>query len=290
MDPGISIWSPVIISSLIAPRTCRQIRRHKIDFPYKDIHDPKIKNIRTQVERKGKMAEVRINMELVAMAEDEEGRMSIISRSELIKERLNLREFDRTLPIDKDIQLIMRLQDLKWDGELYKNELIINYSISYTIIAVEEQVVKLYRTEESIHEPVSSHESAATAELYDETQPMAGHEEQDMDRTAVIEVDRMRNDNEELTRQLHFYEMDLMSLRHGIKKAEQRNIELGRELKVTRETVRQLQETISRQDLLLCKYKNHSLNNSGEKASVTTVNKSELPLGRRIKRMFMNSE
>ncbi|PKM77494.1 MAG: hypothetical protein CVU90_06505 [Firmicutes bacterium HGW-Firmicutes-15] len=268
MTQDISLWSPVIVASLVAPCICQRESRLGTDQIYKRMEDIKVKIKNPRIEWQGNILEARMNLEIIALLEDQTGHTQLISRQEIIKDRVALREFDRSLEKEKDAGFIIQIQDLKWDGEMQGNELIISYSLSYMIFAVREQVVKLYADEEM---------EISNEEPENDLQGME------------MEINRVRNDNEKLNRKLFLYERDLMSLQRGIKKAENRNVALSSELSRSLELVEKLRDAITRKDLLICTYEKPQNENRKKTLPPLAMGGEEFKLGQRIKRMLMNS-
>jgi hypothetical protein len=272
----ICLWSPVIVASLATPRICQRKSRFRTDQIFKRMEDIKVKIKNPRAEWQGKILEVRMNLEIIALLEDQTGHTQLISRQEIIKDRVVLREFDRPLEQEKDAVFIVQIQDLKWDGDLQGNELIISYSLSYMLFAAREQVVKLYSDEEM---------EFSNEEQENDWQGI----ETGIDTEIDTEIDRVRNDNEILHRKLFLYERDLMSLQRGIKKVESRNVALSLELNGTREREKKLRDAITRKDLLICRYENPQNEARKKLLPLPSMGDEEFKLGQRIKRMFMNS-
>jgi hypothetical protein len=263
----ICLWSPVIVASLATPRICQRESRFRTDQIFKRIEDIKVKIKNHRAEWQDKILAARINLEIIALLEDQGGYTQLISHQETIKDHVAIGEFDRPLKQEKDAVFIVQIQDLKWDGDLQGNELIISYYLSYVLFVAREQVVKLYSDEEMEF----------------------SNEEQENDCQGIgTEIDRVCNDNETLHRQLFLYERDLMSLQQGIKKVENRNVALSLELKGTRELVEKLREAITRKDLLICRYENPQNEARKKMLSLPPRGDEEFKLGQRIKRMFIN--
>jgi len=266
----IRLWSPVIIASLAAPRVCQRESRFGTDQIVKRMEDIRVKTKNPRAAWQGKILEARVTLEIIALLEDRAGHTQLISRQEIIKDRVAIEEFDRPFEPEKDVGFIIQIQDLKWDGEMQGNELIISYSLSYVIFAVREQVVKLYADEEM---EFSSEE-----------------QENDLQGMEMeMEIDRVRNDNERLSHKLYLYERDLMSLQRGIKKAEDRNIALSSELSGARELVGKLRDAITRKDLLICRYENPQNETRKKILPLLATGEEEYKLGQRIRRMLINS-
>jgi hypothetical protein len=268
VNRDILLWSPVIVSSLSTPRTCQQVRHYGIDTIFKRIDDIKIKTTKLRAERQGKLLEARVQMDIVVLVEDFSGHIRLFSRPELIRERIAWQEFDKPPQQETDINYIIQIQDLKYDGEMQGNEIIISYFLSYMLFAVREQVVKLYADEELMNDNLEQVNNSPEAEA---------------------EIEMIRNHNGVLNHKLYLYEKDLMSLQRGIKKAEERNAELCRELSGTQATVQQLREAVTRKDLIICSYENHLPMGLPKNTPPTAMTQAEFTLGQRIKRMFMNS-
>lgn len=269
MNKDISLWSPVIIASLTVPRTCQQERHLTVSPFYKHVDDIKVRIRKPSTEQQGKSLETRMNLEIIILLEESDGRTVLISRPEIIKERLSFAEFDRLpQPGEGEVAYITQIQDLNWNGELQDNEIIISYSLSYMIFAVREQVVRLYAEDEVKNNDLeqSSYLQNVNEEIAEENQV-----------------------NENLKHKLFLYERDMLSLQRAIKKTEERNAVLNRELNGTQKIVQTLRDAVTRKDLLICHYENQLYSPGQKFKPLPAMNGAEPKLGQRLRRMFMSS-
>lgn len=269
MNQDISLWSPVIIASLTVPRTCQQERHFTVSPFYRRVDDIKVRIRKPCTEQQGKSLETRMNLEIIVLLEEADGRTVLISRPEIIKERLNFEEFDRfPLPAEGEVAYITQIQDLTWNGDLQDNEIIINYSISYMIFAVREQVVRLYAEDEAKNTDLEQ-----------------SHDLQEV-KAEPAEEEKV---NENLKHKLFLYERDMLSLQRAIKKTEERNAVLNRELNGTQKLVQTLREAVTRKDLLICHYENQPYSPGQKLKPLPAMSGIEPKLGQRLRRMFMSS-
>lgn len=269
MNQDISLWSPVIIAALTAPRTCRQERHLTVSPFYKRVDDVKVRIRNPQTERQGKSLETRMNLEIVALLEESDGRTVLISRPEIIKERLSFEEFDRIpLPEEGEVAYITQIQDLNWTEDLQDDEIIVKFTVSYLIFAVREQVVRLHAEEE-----VNNSDSEQPHNL----------------QQVPDEIREEEKVNEKLTHKLFLYERDMISLQRAIKKTEERNAILNRELNGTQKLVETLREAVTRKDLLICHYENQPYSPGRKIKPLPDMSGAESNLGKRLRRMFMSA-
>lgn len=265
MKQDISLWSPVIIASLSVPHKCRQESRYPVGPLYKRLEDIKIKIRDARTEPKGKSLETRVKLEIIILLEDLDGKMALFSRPEIIKQQLSLGELDQPVRVDEEEPgYITRIHDLSWDGGLQDNDVIINYSLSYIIFAVREQVVKLYAEDEIDYSRV----------------------ERDCDRQAYRGEAAAENESDEnWKKKIFLYERDILSLQHAVKKAEERNAVLNRELTGTQQLLHKLQDAVTRKDLLISHYENHSAIQERKNKPLPAFTNT---VGQRLKRMFIS--
>ena len=275
MSQDISLWSPVVLASLSSPRSCQRESRFGTDQMFARLDDIKVKLKNPRAEWQGKILEARVNLHIIALLEDQAGYTQLVSRQEIIRERIAPSEFDNSIEPERDAVFVTQIQELKWNGEMQGNELVLRYSIRYMILAVQEQVVKLFTDEELQY--------SSNGEPEDSLPPM------EMVTELEMEIDRVRNDNERLNRQLFLYERDLMSLQRGIKKVENRNVALSLELSGARELVEKLRTAITRKDLQICTYENFQPGVSKKLLPFPGLSNEEFKLGEKIKRMLMNN-
>lgn len=266
MKQDISLWSPVIVASLAAPHKYQKEHRYPVGPLYKRIEDIKLKIRNPCTEQRGRLLETRMKLEVIILAEDQEGKMILLSHPEIIKLRLSMGELCPAPAEEKETGYITRVQDLSWDGMLEDSEIIINYSLSYMIMAIREQVVKLYTEDDRDNSRA---------------------EQEDYDRQTAREDTAAANDsNDKLKKKIFLYERDMLSLQHAIKKAEERNAVLNRELNGTRQLLQKLQDAITRKDLLISHYENYpGLKEQKPKPLPAITN----TVGQRLKRMFVSS-
>jgi len=267
MNQDISLWTPVIIASLTTPRTCRQERHLTVGPFYKRIEDIKVRIRKTQTERQGKTLETLIKLEIIVLMEESDGRTVLISRPEIIRERVSFGEFDRLPPLEEgETGYITQVQNLNWEGDQQDNEIIINYSLSYIIFAVREQMVRLYADDDM-----------KSAEMEQ------GHDIQVLPE----EISGGEEVNQDIMHKLFLYEKDMLGLRRAIKKTEERNALLSRELNGTQKLVQTLRDAVTRKDLLICHYENQA-QSAGVKPQ-PAMHGPDPKLGERLRRMFMSS-
>ena len=267
MNQDISLWTSVIIASLKTPRTSLQERHLSVSPFYKRVEDIKVRIRNPRTEQQGKSLETRMNLEIIVLLEETDGRTVLISRPEIVKERVSFGEFDRFPQLEEgEVEYITQIQELNWDGELQDNEIVINYSLSYMIFAVREQMVRLFAEDN-----VKSNDLEASLDLQETTEETS-------------EEDKI---SEDMKHKLFLYERDMLSLQRAIKKTEERNAVLNRELNGTQILVQTLRDAITRKDLLICHYENQTYP-AGVKPLPDLIG-AQPKLGQRLRRMFMSS-
>ncbi|MEA4924779.1 MAG: hypothetical protein VB084_05645 [Syntrophomonadaceae bacterium] len=267
MNRDISLWTPVVVSSLTAPHICSKKCNFTVGPFYKRIEDIKVRIRNIQTEKHGKYLEIITKLETVILLEDMDGRTVLISRPETIKERLGFEEFDR-MPqaMEPEISYITKIQKLNWDADHHDNEVNLNYFINYMILAVREQLVRLYPENE-----------------FNE----AGIEPVQVTEAPLPEVNRLEKINEDLKHKLFLYEKDMLGLKRAIKKTEEQNAMLHRELSGVQQLVQTLRDAVTRKDLLICQYENRA--HLAADKPLPGINGIEPKLGQLLKRMFMGA-
>ncbi|MEQ8201476.1 MAG: hypothetical protein ABRQ24_08670 [Syntrophomonadaceae bacterium] len=265
MRQDISLWCPVIVAGPPGPGTCRKEERYSLGERYQKIDDIRIKTQRAGAVRQGKYVQAVIQLEAVILVEDRNGHTGVLSRLVYINKRVEWPGMDKNLLNDDGIMFILHIESLQWDAEFMDGEIVMRYTIDYTVHAVREQAVRIHLDQ-------------------DEWEPTVIPDNRDGE--ASEEMSRIRNENRALNRRLGFYQKDVLSLQHGIKKVEERNAQLCRELDGTREKVQQLQEAVTRKDLLISRQ--NSLNNRPDKMIPHSPKDEEGRLGQRIKRLLLN--
>lgn len=267
MNQDISLWTPVVEGSLTTPHICRKECNVAVGRSCQRIEDIKVRILNMQTEQHGKHLETIIRLETVVLLEDYDGRTVLVSRPDTIQERLSFAEFDRTPPAtEQEIGYITKMKELHWDGDQQAENVIINYCLSYMVFAVREQMVRLY----------------AENELKD-----MGTEPDQALQVPEWETAPLERTNEALRHRLFLYEKDILGLRRAIKKTEERNAMLSRELSGVQKLVQTLRDAVTRKDLLICQYENQG--RTAEDKYFPGISGLEPKLGQRLKRMFMGS-
>lgn len=262
MGNEISLWTPVVIARLPAPHTCREVCKIHLEAGYKRIDDIRVKTRDWQATRQTKYLGASIELEIIVLYEDDLGNTRIFCRPYIIKERIDAPRVDKNI-VTSDVRYVLQIENLHWDAELIQDEIVVEITTSYMINIVREQVVKL-------NQNITSKEGQMLID---------GSNEED--------ISRIQGENETLARRIGYYQKDVLSLQHGIRKVEERNAQLNRELDQAKEQVQLLQETITRKELLLSKYKHiPSPNPSPIQPSRSSDN--DVKIGQRLKRLLLN--
>lgn len=267
MNQDISLWTPVVEGSLAIPHTCRKECSFTVGQSCKRIEDIKVRIRNIQTEPHGKYLETIIRLEIVVLLEEYDGRTVLVSRPEIIKERLSFAEFDRAPATAEQVTgYITKIKELNWDGDQQADHVTISYSLSYMVLAVREQLVRLYAENEVNQLEIEPVEAV---------------------RVPARETTHLEEVNAELKHRLFLYEKDILGLRRAIKKTEERNAILNRELSGIQKLVQTLRDAVTRKDLLICHYENQD--RLGEVKSLSDISSIEPKLGQRLKRMFMGT-
>lgn len=264
MPQDVSLWSPVVIACLHPPGTSRRECRYDLDERYIMIDDIRVKIRNAGAAMQGKYVEAAIQLEAIVLVEDKDRNTGIINRTINIRERIDGPARDGEMRDKRLARFILQIEDLQWDAEIVGNEIVIRYAVSFKVYAVRDQVVRI---------PVQDGSEQGVP---------ANHRAQE-----TLAIDVIRDENEALHRRLTCYQRDMQSLQHGIRKAEERNARLSRELDGSREKVQQLQETLNRRDLIISRHNQKPI----IRETVAAEHQREEPesrLGQRIRRLLLN--
>lgn len=267
MRQDISLWCPVIIAGLPAPRTCRREYQYDLGEGYDRIDDIRIKTQRATAIGQGKYVQALIQLEAVILLEDRCGNTGVLSRTAHISERVDWAGINGDRLIGAGISYILQIQSLDWDAVILEGEIEIRYTIYYTVHAVREQAVRIHLGK-------------------DECEPTAIRNECRWE--VQDELSKILIENQALNRRLVFYQKDMLSLQHGIKKAEGRNAQLCRELNRTREKMQQLQEAVTRKDMLITRYHQNVPTPRPDRVIPYPSKSKESGWGQRIKRLLLS--
>lgn len=276
MTQGLSIWSRVVLAQLNDFRTIRQESSHILDASFKYIEEVKVKIKDVSWKRQGKAVETLLKLELLFLLEDQNGNMKLMNQESSLRDRVPFSEFDADLDLlenDKMIGFNGEIRDLSWQVDINDLQVKMLFTLEYLLIATREQVVRLSEQSETLPE------SRDLSEKIDELKN---------------EIARSQNEKQNLQHQLLLYEKDISSLKRGIRKAENRNSLLDKESKQYQEMLAQLQFAICEQKRQQnhCEQEPYYEVDPGYKVLPQLQEQesnSELSLGKRVKRLFMNS-
>ncbi len=268
MQRDISLWCPVIVDGLPAPIRWRQEQRYDLGERCERIDDIRVKTLSANAIGQGKYVQAVIQLEAVILIEDRNGNTGILSRPIRIRERVDWPGMNKSLLDDRWISFVLQIENVQWDAEVLDAEIVIRYEIDYKVHAVREQPVRIHMDQDEVEQnfvPVG------------------------LGMDVSDEMSRIQSENQALNRRLGYYQKDILSLQHGIKKVEARNAQLYRELNGNREKMHQLQEAITRKDLLISRY--HQIGANGgrpDRVMSQPPKSSESRLGQRIKKLIMS--
>ncbi len=267
MTQNVTIWSPVIVSSLTSPRNDRYQRTYHMDLNYKRIEDIKVRIKSCQVKVQGKSVESRIELELLCLLEDFEGSSRLVNREEIFKEQISLRDFDGNLNPQLGLRFIVDILEVVWDGDIIQQNLNINYDLRYNLLASREQLVQIQIAPDE--ESQLANKGSPKPDQWEEEWQQANEE------------------NHKLRQQMYVYERDLLSLKRSIQKKERQSNSLNQELGSYKDMVAELKEALKRKDRLICSFEDEVRPASIDSPALPV---NEARLGHRIKKMFLSNQ
>lgn len=272
MGQAFSIWSPVVIAELSTPRKLAEQSTFELKHSFRSMEDLKIKEKSLEIKIQGQAAETQIRVDILALLGDLSGNRHLINQEKIIRDRVPFCEFNNDLGKEKKLKFIGDVQKIFWDGEIDGSVLKVNLFVDYMIIATREQLVKLSENEQG---------------------EVKGKALQEALRELENEVSRVEKKNEELRHKIFYYERDLSSLKRGISKAEKNNALMNKEIDHYQDLLQELQFAIKEKDRRITFYENANIRNPYYHEKESGVQDSEdkdiRNVGKRIKRMFMNS-
>jgi hypothetical protein len=258
MQEGVSIWSSVIVARMPETCTCQSKREITTTIKYNRIEDMKTRISGRQVKIEGKSAELIVNVETLFILEDERGSLFPFSRRDVIKERIPLDQF---LPRPDDVQefsYIAEITDFFGDTFMQGQKLTVIYYLTYRLLAIREQMVTL--------QP-GTMEEASPARLTESDQAYN---------------DTLLMENLTLRRQLKINEMNLLSMKKSLQKAEAINAELSRQIKL-------LQAESAEEKEITKRTGRSDQSESSKVVPIQSLQARRQKMGRRIKEFFMNN-
>lgn len=264
MEDLITIWTPVIISKLISAHKTQEHIIYQLDQIFNVLEDVKIKVKQAKARIYGKGAEVTIKFELLCLVQDMNGDMQLVSREEKLVHIIPASRFSHHFTREQDPSFAVNITSLKWEGEIKGRELKIGYGLDYIILVLQDRAVKL-STENSIE--VQG----------DITEEIMGHHEE--------ELDRIREEKEELLQKIFYYERDITSLKKSISKTEKRNTTLSYEVTRNQQLIQQLQKAMRDKETRI----NNDAHYSYWRRTEEQAPDSDSSRGSWLKRMFIIS-
>ncbi|NLB88271.1 MAG: hypothetical protein GX790_03465 [Syntrophomonadaceae bacterium] len=269
MGQAYSIWTPVVVGRLKAPHRIKEEKTYDIEKAYRKVEDVKVKVRNCRVQPQGQAIEVQYKLDILCLLEDLLGTMHLIAKEEMGRERILLSQFDNYIDKDQPIKYVVNTLTNFSQCDLNGSILKVAYFIDLTIIATNEQIITLSSADEA--EP----ENDSLQEVLNKLRS---------------QIEEMEEEKAALRRKIFFYERDISSLKKGLKKAENKNAHLNKELQHYHEIVEQLRSAIREKEMRLNQYENAYYNQSyAPRFSLPKENEDSLTLGSRIKRMFMNN-
>lgn len=269
MGQAYSIWTPVVVGRLKSPHRIKEEKCYEIEKTYNTVEDVKVKVRHCRALPQGQAVEVQMKLDILCLLEDLLGSMHLIAKEETVRERIVLSDFDSYIDRDEEIKYIVNTIKVASQCELNGSILKVAYFIDLTIIATNEQVITLSSADEAEPEQDSLQEVLNKLRL---------------------QVKEMEEEKEALRRKIFFYERDISSLKKGLKKAENKNANLDKELKQYHQIVEQLRIAIREKEMRLNQYENtYYHQNYDQNFRSLKEDEDSFTLGSRIKRMFMNN-
>ncbi len=265
MQQNLAIWCPVVIANLRSPRLFRQENKYHLAESYKRIEDLKVRIKTSQSQIRGKFVETKIGVAWICLLENYQGRLSSLRHEEVLNDRVSWQYFDQLTEQHDELRYIQDINSFSWDADLKDGLLIIKYELSYMLMGTKERLVLIEPGNEQVN---------ICANISPNTVPADG------------QSDVSVQENLNLRRQLHFYEVNLSSLKKSIQKAEKDKYALKTELKNYKNTVEELRDTIVDKDRIISSV-NHISQDSDVPKSWTVYEPNKL--GQRIKNLFNNN-
>lgn len=267
MGEAVSIWSPVVVGKLDRPHHLQAHFSCALDQVIRSIEDLKIKVKTAVVKAQGLAVEASLKLDILCLVEDMKGQMHLISHEEIVRNRVPLEDFDQEMDRDRELKYVLDIQDIDCQGEIKNEELHVDYFIDFMIVATRDQLVQL-----------SAQEEATVSNVLDEVLGQLRGQ-----------IDRMEGENRDLRRRIYYYERDISSLKKGIHKSEAQRSRLSQELSSYQRLVEELQIAVRDRERRLQNLENPYYSPVKAVPAEDKTDTGEVPLGSRIKRLFVNS-
>jgi hypothetical protein len=147
VESSFSIWSPVVIAELKNPRFYRKQVVYQINKECSSLEDLRIKIKSSEAYIQGKAVDTKITLEILFLVRNETGHMELITREETVRDRTPLVGFSHLLENHREARFIIHINKITWEGGLTGRQLNAAYLIEYALLAVKEQVVRLFAQE-----------------------------------------------------------------------------------------------------------------------------------------------
>mgnify|MGYP000892591470 CR=1 FL=1 len=143
MQQELRIWSPVVVASWPGIRLFRMQACYPLNGEFEAIEYMRLKTGNTQVICHGKTVEVAIEVEILSLMKEAGGNSRLLNRKDTLRDRLPLQEFRPLVQSEQDVDFIIDIKKIDWDGNIREQEILVTYYIDYCIFGVKEQVVSL---------------------------------------------------------------------------------------------------------------------------------------------------
>ncbi len=269
MEQAFSIWSPVIMAQLKTPRRLGREHSYPSERFHRTLEDLKIKVKHSEVLPQGQAVEVRVKVDILCLLEDDQGSMHLVKKEETIKERVFYSDFDQALERKDSLGFAINIKEISCDGELSRGEIKVRFLMEYNLIATREQVVRLWAEQGEL-----SKESLN--QLFERLEE---------------EVTRLAGENQELHRNIFYYQRDISSLKRGIRKLEMRNAGLLKEVTYFQQESEKLRQSLQDKEVRIYRLQHYPRAWSNPKLAETVevLPEAESGLGQRIKKLFLNN-
>jgi len=260
MQEKVNIWSSVVVARLPEKKTCQYKREFMTANRFRRIEDMKTRISARQVTIQGRSAELKVNVETLFIMEDEQGNLLPLSRRDIITENIDLAKFLPRLEEGRDLFYVAEISEFYGDSVLHGQNLMIRYSLTFMLLALRKQIVSLQ------------------PETIGQANP-AGLNPSEDDRS-----DSLRKDNIDLRRQIRMYEMNMLSLKKSLQKAEAVNAELKLQIRLM-----QKEDVSAQMTQATDSTRQHEKRDESKIIAFNTLEERRRKVGKRIREFFINN-
>ncbi|MDR1159953.1 MAG: hypothetical protein LBK69_04925 [Syntrophomonadaceae bacterium] len=232
------IWSPVILAELSRPRSISAPYHYYLEEKYDVLEDVKLKVLLCSARFMGAAAEVQIHLQILCLLRDAYG-LHLLNKETVLNDRAPLEAFNRQDWNREKSALTVSVNRLDYQGRLLEDAIEIDFFLEYFLRVTQEQAVTVVSAHNEERFPLSSVNEALPLKI--SPPPI---EKNELTRKLQADILRIEAEKASLNGKLRQQGQNERSLKHGLKKAELKNLELQNKIRSCEHIITGLQKSV----------------------------------------------